>query len=96
MEPLYDGSDMTYYAFIKDFAAVENFLESIYPELAATSFPVQVIWGAHDPILVAAEQIDKIKEIFTDHQIQITLLEDKKHFIPLEAADHIVEILVEE
>ncbi len=89
--PMVGGADRAVLAFLSSFEQVSRDLPRYQATLAGLDIPAIIIWGAHDHILVADEQVPRFAELLGVPPERIHLLEDGKHYIQEECAPQIAE-----
>ena len=94
-EPLEEGADRAYLAFMTFFDEVRKRFGFYRETLRSVKIPSMVIWGIHDDTLVAEEAVPLFQEDLGTPNSQVFLRGDAKHLIMEEVPEFIAARITE-
>ncbi len=89
--PMAGGADAAVLAFMSSFETVRADLPRYQATLRDLDIPAAIIWGEHDDILLADEQVPRLTTLLEVPPEHVHVLEDGKHYIQEECAPQIAE-----
>ena len=91
--PIAAGTDLAILAFMTSFEQVEADLPRYQATLRSLDIPAMIIWGEHDDILLADEQVARVAALLEVPFERVYVLGDGKHYIQEECSPQMCELV---